>query len=300
MASCLFLLLGLGTLDLGGTTESLLSVLALLACCEKKTQSQPLVQSLPVPRNPSHRFRLEWHVPFAISVHPVYEEKSGSVHTLLSGSLLDLLGHANTDKAVVGLELLHGLGGVVDKGEASGLAATELGAQAEDGDLVLAGLVHAGKLVAELILGDVGTVGVQDVTIQKKDQRLAKRVFLQSKAPFVFSPSLSLGPEVRVHRPSVHPSLAHDSSSNSDDVQPSQPSICKQCDIICRSGRVEVVVVVGIVVVRFREENRGEDSLFSSQPLGALRPERLGDIAGNLLEASKRPAGDLDLLGTSF
>lgn len=91
----------------------------------------------------------------------------GVVHTLLPGSLLDLLGHANTDKTEVGLELLHGLGGVVDESEASGLAATELGAQTEDGDLVLAGLVHASKLVAELILGDVGTVGVQDVTIQK-------------------------------------------------------------------------------------------------------------------------------------
>ena len=102
------------------------------------------------------------------------------VHTLLSGGLLDLLGQANTDEAVVGLELLHGLGRVVDKAETSGLAATELGAQAEDGDLVLAGLVHAGELVAELILGDVGTVGVQDVTIRKEDQRLAKRVFLQS------------------------------------------------------------------------------------------------------------------------
>lgn len=119
VASRLFLLLGLGTLDLGGTTEGLLSVLALLA--------------------------------------------------LLSGGLFDLLGHADTDKAEVGLELLHGLGGVVDEGEASGLAATELGAQAEDGDLVLAGLVHAGKLVAELILGDVGTVGVQDVTIQRPE-----------------------------------------------------------------------------------------------------------------------------------
>jgi hypothetical protein len=31
-ASCLLVLLGLGTLDLGGTGKSLLSVLALLAC----------------------------------------------------------------------------------------------------------------------------------------------------------------------------------------------------------------------------------------------------------------------------
>lgn len=87
------------------------------------------------------------------------------VRTLLSAGLLDLGGEANTDQTVVGLELLHGLGGVVDEGEAGGLAATELGAQTEDGDLVLAGLVHAGELVGELLLGDVGTVGVQNVTV---------------------------------------------------------------------------------------------------------------------------------------
>lgn len=39
VASRLFLLLGLGTLDLGGTTEGLLSVLALLACSDGKSMS---------------------------------------------------------------------------------------------------------------------------------------------------------------------------------------------------------------------------------------------------------------------
>lgn len=92
------------------------------------------------------------------------------MHTLLSAGLLNLLGQANTDQAVVGLELLHGLGGVVDKSEAGGLATTELGAQTKDGDLVLAGLVQASELLAELILGDVGTVGVQDVTIMEQKQ----------------------------------------------------------------------------------------------------------------------------------
>lgn len=65
----------------------------------------------------------------------------------------------------MGLELLHGLGRVVDESKTSGLATTELGAQTEDGDLVLASLVQAGELVAELILGDVGAVGVQNVTV---------------------------------------------------------------------------------------------------------------------------------------
>lgn len=86
----------------------------------------------------------------------------------MSGGLLDLAGHANADESVVGLELLHGLGGVVDEGEASGLATTELGAETEDGDLVLGGLVELGELLAELILGDVGAVGVEDVTARRK------------------------------------------------------------------------------------------------------------------------------------
>lgn len=88
--------------------------------------------------------------------------------TLLSAGLLDLGAKADTDETVEGLELLHGLGRVVDEGEASGLAATELGAQTEDGDLVLLGLVQATELLAELILGDVGAVGVEDVTRGKK------------------------------------------------------------------------------------------------------------------------------------
>ncbi|KAL3963141.1 hypothetical protein ACCO45_000145 [Purpureocillium lilacinum] len=50
------------------------------------------------------------------------------------------------------------------QGKAGGLAATELGSQAEDLDLVLLGLVHATELLAELLLGDVGTAGVEDVT----------------------------------------------------------------------------------------------------------------------------------------
>lgn len=64
----------------------------------------------------------------------------------------------------MGLELLQGLGGVVDQSEASGLATTVLCAEPEDGDLVLVGLVQVGQLLTELILGDVGAVGVEDIT----------------------------------------------------------------------------------------------------------------------------------------
>lgn len=83
---------------------------------------------------------------------------------MLSAGLIDLGGEADTDQAVVRLELLHGLGAVVDQGEAGGLSATELRPQTKDIDLVLGGLVEGGQLLAELLLGDVGTAGVQDVT----------------------------------------------------------------------------------------------------------------------------------------
>jgi len=86
--------------------------------------------------------------------------------TLLSAGLLDLGGLAVTDESVVGLELLHGLGAVVDEGEAGALATTVLGAETEDGNLVLVGLVQLGELLAELILGDVRAVGVEDVTVR--------------------------------------------------------------------------------------------------------------------------------------
>lgn len=65
---------------------------------------------------------------------------------------------------MVRLELLQGLARVVDESEADALATTILGAETEDGNLVLLGLVEGAELVAELILGDVGAVGVEDVT----------------------------------------------------------------------------------------------------------------------------------------
>lgn len=83
---------------------------------------------------------------------------------LLPGGLLDLGGVADAHQSVVGLELLHGLDRVVDEGEAGRLAATVLGAHAEDVDLVLVRLVHFGQLAAEVVLADIGAVGVEDVT----------------------------------------------------------------------------------------------------------------------------------------
>lgn len=91
-------------------------------------------------------------------------------HTLLLGGLLNLGGLADADQAVTGLKLLHGLGGVVDEGEAGGLAATVLAAETKDGDLLLLGLVHATELLTQLILGDTSAAGVEDVTTLVSNQ----------------------------------------------------------------------------------------------------------------------------------
>ena len=83
----------------------------------------------------------------------------------MSAGLLDLVGLSVAHKSVVWLELLHGLSGIVEEGETSALATTELGAESEDGDLVLVHLVETGKLLAELILGHVWARWVEDVTV---------------------------------------------------------------------------------------------------------------------------------------
>ena len=85
---------------------------------------------------------------------------------MLSASLLDLGGHAVSDPSVVGLELLESCVVVVDKGEASRLSTTVLGSETEDGDCVLGGLVELSELLTEFVLGDVGSAGVEDVTIR--------------------------------------------------------------------------------------------------------------------------------------
>jgi len=83
---------------------------------------------------------------------------------LLPAGLLDLAGHADAHEPVVRLELLHRRLGVVDQAEAGGLAAAVLGAETEDGDLLLAALVELGELGAEVVLGDIGALRVEDVT----------------------------------------------------------------------------------------------------------------------------------------
>ena len=65
----------------------------------------------------------------------------------------------------MGFELLQRLWGIVDESETSCLSTTELSSQTENIDLILVGLVEFGKLGSELVLGDVGSVGVEDITV---------------------------------------------------------------------------------------------------------------------------------------
>ena len=94
---------------------------------------------------------------------------TADLETLVLGLLDGLAGllgaglDALADEAVLGLELAEGVFVVVDEAEAGGLAATELGAEAEhDGELSI-GLVHAANNLGELVLGNIGTAGVDDI-----------------------------------------------------------------------------------------------------------------------------------------
>ena len=67
----------------------------------------------------------------------------------------------------MGFELLQRLWRIVYEGETSRLSTTILSLQTENVDLVLVGLVHFGELATEFVLGDVGAVGVEDITSRK-------------------------------------------------------------------------------------------------------------------------------------
>ena len=85
--------------------------------------------------------------------------------TLLSARLLNLLRGTNPHQSVVGFKLLHRLVRVVDQGESGALAAAVLCPESEDVDLVFVGFVEFGEFAAEFVFGDVGAVGVEDVTV---------------------------------------------------------------------------------------------------------------------------------------
>ena len=66
-------------------------------------------------------------------------------------------------QSVFGLEFLGEVQGVVDQTEASGLATSKVGAEAEDEDHIRGSLVHACDLLTDLGLADSGTAGMQHI-----------------------------------------------------------------------------------------------------------------------------------------
>ena len=88
--------------------------------------------------------------------------------SLLSG-LLHCFSKAVSDEAVLRLELLGAFDVVVDQAKASGFAATKLGLKAENKHaVVVLDIIHLGKLLSELFLGDVGTTRVQNINNLQK------------------------------------------------------------------------------------------------------------------------------------
>lgn len=83
--------------------------------------------------------------------------------SLLSGGLLHLLGQTVSNQSVSRLELLGVSSRLVNQTETGRLATTELGSETKHGDSILVGLVQLGQSLSQLVLGDVGSVRVQDV-----------------------------------------------------------------------------------------------------------------------------------------
>ena len=75
------------------------------------------------------------------------------------------------------LKLLHHLMAVVYQCEPSRFASTVLCAETEAGHLIFVGFVELGKLLAEFVFGDVGTIGVEDVTVKRRGQNPAPESF---------------------------------------------------------------------------------------------------------------------------
>lgn len=88
-------------------------------------------------------------------------------HTLFSTGSLDLVNDTIADKSVTGFEFLQGLGRVVDEGKSGGLSTTIVGAETKYRYLFLASFVEFSKLRSEVILFDVCSVRMKDVTISQ-------------------------------------------------------------------------------------------------------------------------------------
>lgn len=77
--------------------------------------------------------------------------------------------HAN--KTAAGLELLEGGHIIIDEAEAVRVATTEFVTEANEDNLGSVDLVHLGKLLGELSLGDIGAAVVDDIDKLKEEFR---------------------------------------------------------------------------------------------------------------------------------
>ena len=86
--------------------------------------------------------------------------------TLLPTRLLNLGRRSIPHQPIPRLELLHHLMAVVNQCEARALPTTILCPEPETRDLVFVGFVQLCELLAQLVFGYVGAVGVEDVTVR--------------------------------------------------------------------------------------------------------------------------------------
>lgn len=81
---------------------------------------------------------------------------------LLASDSLDIV-ESVASETMLGFELLGKVEGVVDEGETGGFAASEVCSESEDEAHVGCDFVHRGELVADVLLGDGGESGVENV-----------------------------------------------------------------------------------------------------------------------------------------
>ncbi len=60
-------------------------------------------------------------------------------------------------------ELLEEVHGIIDKGKSSGLSTTKVGPESKAGNNIGSHFVHLGQLLGDLLLGDGGSAGMQDI-----------------------------------------------------------------------------------------------------------------------------------------
>lgn len=124
--------------------HSLGPVLALFACSHP-----PRISTIPSQHQP---------------ISHTLNAKEMHVRTLLSARLLDLRSSPIPHQPIMRLKLLHHLMAIIDERETGALATSVLGSEAEAGDLVFVGFVELGELLTEFVFGDVGAVGMKDIS----------------------------------------------------------------------------------------------------------------------------------------